>query len=102
MLVSGVDIVEQQVEAQHPLVDVGGGEIHGVVMVEERAQGLPRVTNAVLELVEAGVDVAVVVVKEFARRDQCRAELGGAVEVARETVAFRRSVSVVQVRRDFR
>ncbi|WP_280349649.1 hypothetical protein [Pseudomonas sp. BN414] len=71
-------------------------------MVEERAQRLTRVADTVLELIEAGADVAVEVVEEFPRGGQRRPRFCQAVEIAGETIAFRSCVGVVQVGGDFR
>ncbi|MNN57068.1 hypothetical protein D3C81_1720320 [compost metagenome] len=71
-------------------------------MIEERTQCLTRVSDAVLELVEAGVDVAVVVVLELARRGQGGAGFHGAVVITRETIAFGGRMGVVQMSGDFR
>ena len=78
-LVAGVLVVEEEVEAEQAGVDVGGGEVQPVVVVPEGGQLLARV--------EAGGEVAVVVVPELA----------GVDPVLGVAVALRGGVAVVQV-----
>ncbi|MCY1514590.1 hypothetical protein D9M68_491350 [compost metagenome] len=93
-------MVEQQVEAEQPAHHVLRGGLPGVVVEPQGAEGFAVVADAVLHLVQAGVDVGVEVVLVLALVVQGHALLVGTVEVAGETVAFRGSVQVVQVRRD--
>ncbi|MCY1523810.1 hypothetical protein D9M68_587170 [compost metagenome] len=102
MLIARVEVVEEQEEPGQAAIHIGCGEVEGVVVVEQRAQCLARVANTILELIEAGVDVAVVVILELARRRQRGAGFDGAVVVARESIALRPRMSVVQVGGNFR
>ncbi|MCY1298944.1 hypothetical protein D9M70_484550 [compost metagenome] len=67
MLIARVDVIEEQEEPRQAAIHVRRREVEGVVVVEQRAQRLTRVADTVLELVEAGVDIAIVVILELAR-----------------------------------
>ncbi|MNF49367.1 hypothetical protein D3C84_306380 [compost metagenome] len=71
-------------------------------MVEERTQSLGGISLKVLAGLESGLHIGVQVILEPAVGRQGRTVLAGAVVVARETVAFRTAVQVVQVGGDFR
>ncbi|MCY1520049.1 hypothetical protein D9M68_548180 [compost metagenome] len=102
MPVTGVDVIEKQEKSCQAAVHVRRREVEGVVVVEERAQRLARVADAILELVVPGVDVAVVVILELAWRGQGGAGFHGAVVITRETIAFGGRMGVVQMSGDFR
>ncbi|MDT4845766.1 hypothetical protein FQZ97_797620 [compost metagenome] len=102
MLIARVDVIEEQEEPGQAAIHVRRREVEGVVVVEQRTQRLARVADAILELVEAGVDIAVVVILELAGRGQRRTGFDGAVVVPRKTIALRRRMGVVQVRGNFR
>src|SRR5438445_10312787 len=90
-LISGVELIEEQVEAGQALVDVLGSEIDAVVVVPERAHRLVDVARGRERLGrEAGQDVWIVLVVEVA-------DLEAIDGVA---VALRRRVPVVQVGRN--
>ena len=79
VLVAGVVLVEQKVEAREPGVDVGGGEVEPVVVIPERGELLERIV--------AGREVPVVMVPELA----------GVDPVHRVAVALRGRVGVVEM-----
>src|SRR5690606_13380983 len=66
-------------------------ELRAMVVIPERAHSLARIADAA-ELVDAGIDVRVVIVLPQARPE----------EVAGEAVALRRRVAVVQMDGDLR
>jgi len=88
--VAGIELVEQAIEAHQSLVGILRGEVHTVIVIPQRTQGLVDVTVGLMGGVESGEHVRVVLVAEVARR----------VEVARIAVALRRVVGVVQVSGD--
>ncbi|MNQ81541.1 hypothetical protein D3C85_965660 [compost metagenome] len=96
-LVARVDVIEQQVIARQAAHHVRRGEVQRVVVVEQRPQGLARVADMVLQLVVARIDVWVEMILERAARCQGGTRLGRAVVIAREPIALRSSVGVVQV-----
>ncbi|MDT4825748.1 hypothetical protein FQZ97_590390 [compost metagenome] len=67
MLIARVDVIEEQEEPRQAAIHIRCREVEGVIVVEQRAQRLTRVADTVLELVEAGVDIAIVVILELAR-----------------------------------
>jgi len=67
-LITGVELIEEQVEAGQALVDVLGSEIDAVVVVPERAHRLVDVARGRERLGrEAGQDVGIVLVVEEIR-----------------------------------
>src|SRR5258708_1061178 len=87
-LVSGVELNEQTIETHEALVGVLRCEIHAVVVVPERAQGFIDVAIGPAVGVESGQNVGIVLV----------AELPYFIKVTRGAVAFRRTVSIMQLR----
>src|SRR5262249_32784228 len=90
--VAGIKVVEQQVLAHQPFVDILRGKVDAVVVVEESAQGLANVAmgGGELRIREAGQHIGIVVVVELPRT----------VEETGEAVAFGRGVRVMKVRSD--
>ncbi|MNN17115.1 hypothetical protein D3C81_1302880 [compost metagenome] len=101
-LAARVQLIEQAVETGQPQIKVGRREVQGVVVVEERTQSLGGISLKVLAGLESGLHIGVQVILEPAVGRQGRTVLAGTVVVARETVAFRTAVQVVQVGGDFR
>ena len=83
-LVSRVILIEQQVEAGEPLVDVLGGEVDPVVVIPERAQRLVDVAVGQVGRVEAREHVRDNLIVILAAREKVLGEavaLGGVVGV---------------------
>src|SRR5262245_38232595 len=89
-LVSGVLTVEQQMNSHESLVCVLRCEVEAMIVIPHCPQGLARVAEwCVLRVGETGQDVWIVLVPEEPRIEK----------VAGESIAFRRSVAVVKMRR---